>query len=70
MSQDEDMGPLLHTEAPPGGWPWQLDMWTDVAWKTTSGKRVYMGKCKICGFVQTKPTTLVRVANHYGTYHA
>ena len=53
-------------DAAPAQWPWQLEMWTNIQCKTQWGKRMYTGKCTLCGFNQVNPTTLARVVNHYG----
>lgn len=64
LGNDDERG--LFSAPPSGGWPWQVAAWKDVQWRNAGGKKVYTGTCAICGFVQRKPTSLVRIVNHYG----
>ena len=53
-------------EAPPNGWPWQLEL-ADVieVGVDTAKKKWYRVECSVCGFGPLK-TTLARWRDHYG----
>ena len=68
LGSEDNTTPL---EPPRGGFPWQLAL-CDVFYvkKMKSRTTAFTVKCQLCDWGPEKPTTLIRVKDHYGVFPA